>query len=342
VAKSPNAKIRKAAAAQMQSAATFRAVRAVANAYPTFVLAMPAVGGTPKPNRLVYAQGNRQPAWSNLPGTLKRKEGQKKVADPAVNEAYTHAGSTWNFYRKVFSRNSIDDMGLPLVSSVHAGIDFNNAFWEGSQMVYGDGDGVLFRRFTRSLDVVGHELTHGVVQHTSGLVYEAQSGALNEHFADVFGVLVRMFRRKIRATTASNRAWLIGADLLVPAPTRKALRSLKNPGSAYANDPDLGTDPQPQHMNNYLHLPVTQAGDWGGVHINSGIPNKAFYLAAAAVGGYAWDKVGRVWYEVMQNLQPHSQFADAAAQCRSVSRGMFGTKSAEAKAIDRAWSKVGL
>lgn len=295
LAKSPDERIRKAAAAQKRGAATFRAIRTVANTFPTFLLApMAEAAGKPKPNRLVYSQGNKPPAWSNLPGALNRKEGQKKVADPVVNEAYNHAGSTWSFYYKAFARNSIDDMGLPLVSSVHAGMDFNNAFWEGSQMVYGDGDGLVFRRFTRSLDVVGHELTHGVVQHTSGLVYEAQSGALNEHFADVFGVLVRMFRSKIKADTAKDQAWLIGAGLLVPAPTRKALRSMKDPGSAYSNDPDLGSDPQPQHMNDYMNLPISEAGDWGGVHVNSGIPNKAFYLAATAVGGFAWEKVGKV------------------------------------------------
>src|SRR5688572_17895560 len=345
LAKSADDDVRKAAVAQKQGAATFRAVRAVANAYPTFLLApMRALGPkpTPKPNRQVYSQGNRMPAWSNLPGVLKRKEGQGAVADPAVNEAYNHAGSTWNFFHKVFGRNSVDDRGMPLVSSVHAGQSFDNAFWEGSQMVYGDGDGLIFQRFTRSLDVVGHELTHGVVQYTSGLVYQSQSGALNEHFSDVFGVLVRMFKRKIKVNNATDRSWLIGAELLVPAPTRKALRSMKDPGTAFANDPDLGTDPQPQHMKNYLNLPLTEGGDWGGVHINSGIPNKAFYLAATAVGGYAWEKVGKVWYEVMQNLQPYAEFADAASQCRSVSRGMFGTTSREAKAIHSAWSKVGL
>jgi len=343
LAKSSNPVVRNAASLQVRAAETMRAMRAVANAVPGFVLAAaPTAAGAPKLNRLVYSQGNNQPPWSNLPGKLLRKEGQKKTIDAAVNEAYAHAGSTWRFYRRVFGRNSIDDAGMPLVSSVHAGSGFNNAFWEGSQMVYGDGDGVLFLRFTRSLDVVGHELTHGVVQHTSGLVYQAQSGALNEHFADVFGVLVRMYKKKIKVSAAKPADWLIGAQLLTPAPTRKALRSMQAPGTAYQNDPDLGDDPQPQHMSSYLHLPVTQAGDWGGVHINSGIPNKAFYLAATAIGGFAWERAGRVWYEVMRNLQPNSQFADAAHQCRVVSRGLFGSTSAEAKEIDKAWSLVGL
>jgi Zn-dependent metalloprotease len=344
LAKSEKAAIRAVAVAQMQQAATLRAIRATANAFPSFVLgsASAKAVAAPKPNRLVYTQGNRLPPWSSLPGKLLRKEGQKKVADVAVNEAYDFAGDTWNFYFEALGRNSIDDAGMPLVSSVHAGKKFNNAFWEGSQMVYGDGDTLIFNRFTRSLDVVGHELTHGVVQHTSGLVYEAQSGALNEHFADVFGVLVRMFKSKTNVATAPDKAWLIGAELMVPKPTRTALRSMKDPGTAYRNDPDLGDDPQPKHMNNYFTLPITEAGDWGGVHINSGIPNHAFYLAASTLGGKPWEKAGKVWYEVMRNLQPNSQFADAAGQCRTVSRGMFGSSSAEAKAIDKAWGAVGL
>jgi Zn-dependent metalloprotease len=319
-----------------------RAVRSVANEIPSFPAALPSEAARPRPMRLVYSQGNRQPPQSNLPGTLRRKEGQKRTSDPAVNEAYDHAGATWRFYQRVFARNSIDDAGMPLVSSVHAGVGFDNAFWDGSQMVYGDGDGVLFRRFTLCLDVVGHELTHGVVQHSSGLVYEGQSGALNEHFADVFGVLVRMFKKGTRVEAATSADWWVGARLLVPAPTRRALRSLEAPGTAYRNDPDLGDDPQPQHMRGYAKLPLTRAGDWGGVHINSGIPNKAFYLAATAVGGFAWTAVGRVWYEAMRNLQPRAQFADAAEQCRVVSRGLFGTTSAVAKRIDEAWSRVGL
>lgn len=343
LAKSSNAKVRNAALEQMRASETFRAVRAVSNSFPTY-LAVPrtAAAFAPNPDRRVHSQGNKQPPDSGLPGTLKRKEGQKRSKDPAVNEAYDHSGSTWKFYYKVFSRNSIDGAGLPLVSSVHAGVSYDNAFWQGSQMVYGDGDGVVFQRFTRSLDVVGHELTHGVVQHTSGLVYESQPGALNEHFADVFGVLVRMFKGNKKVKQAKSKDWLIGAELLVPAPTRRALRSMESPGSAFVNDPDLGSDPQPKHMDDYLDLPVTLGGDWGGVHINSGIPNHAFYLAATAVGGYAWEKVGKVWYEVMCNLTPYAQFAQAASQCRTVSRGLYGAASKEAKAIDSAWTAVGL
>jgi Zn-dependent metalloprotease len=219
---------------------------------------------------------------------------------------------------------------------VHAGTAYDNAFWDGRQMVYGDGDEVIFTRFTKSPDVVGHELTHGVVQFTSRLEYRDESGALNEHFADVFGSLVRQYRKK---QTAKSADWLIGKEILVPAPTRVALRSMKDPGSGYRNDPQLGDDPQPKHYKNRYK----GSSDNGGVHINSGIPNHAFYLAATAVGGSAWNSVGKVWYQVMLNLSPNSNFADCARQCRQVSRGMapqLGQKVVDA--VDAAWKAVGL
>ncbi len=131
----------------------------------------------------------------------------------------------------------------------------------GQQMAYGDGDGVVFQRFTQALDVVGHELTHGVQSFTSNLTYYGQSGALNEHFADVFGILVRQWRN---SETALKANWVIGAEVLVPAPTRRGIRDMEKPGTAFVNDPDLGTDPQPDHMSNIYQ----GASDRGGVHIN--------------------------------------------------------------------------
>ncbi|MGF3948647.1 M4 family metallopeptidase, partial [Staphylococcus aureus] len=125
------------------------------------------------------------------PGALARAEGAATTGDAAVDEAYDGFGSTWTLYREVYGRNSIDDAGMALVGTVHYGEDYQNAFWNGEQMVFGDGDGVVFGRFTASLDVIGHELTHGVTEHTAGLVYSGQSGALNESVSDVFGILVK-------------------------------------------------------------------------------------------------------------------------------------------------------
>lgn len=148
-------------------------------------------------------------------------------------------------------------------------------------MCYGDGDETIFIRFTKSLDVVAHELTHGVISHTCDLEYKNEPGALNEHFADVFGIVVKQWRKKQTVKTAD---WLIGADVMGPGTMAKALRTFKAE-KAYVNDRWLGTDPQPKHLKDKY---VGRADD-GGVHINSGIPNHAFYLAAMAIGGKVWE-----------------------------------------------------
>ena len=215
------------------------------------------------------------------------------VKDVAVNEAYDGLGATYDFFSKAYGRDSIDDAGLALDASVHFGKDYDNAFWDGKQMVFGDGDGVYFNRFTVSLDVIGHELTHGVTEDEAGLIYSNQSGALNESISDVFGVLVKQYALKQKAADAD---WLIGATLLTKKVKGVALRSMKAPGTAY-DDPVLGKDPQPAHMKGY----VQTMEDNGGVHINSGIPNNAFYRLAVALGGFAWEKAGRIWYEALRD-----------------------------------------
>jgi Zn-dependent metalloprotease len=209
----------------------------------------------------------------------------------------------------------------------------NNAFWDGAQMAYGDGDGEVFQCFTRSLDVVAHELTHGVQAFASNLTYRGQSGALNEHFADVFGVLVRQWRRNESADKAS---WLVGAEILVPAKTRRAVRDMERPGTAYADDPALGSDPQPDHMERIYTGPA----DSGGVHLNSGIPNRAFVLFAQAVGGNAWEMPGTIWYDALLQLSRTSQFADMAKLTAQIAGDRFG--AATRKAVRAAWKRVGL
>jgi Zn-dependent metalloprotease len=222
-----------------------------------------------------------------------------------------------------------------LVSTVHYGKNFDNAMWNGSQMVYGDGDGKLFNRFTIAQDVIGHELTHGVTQHTAALEYRDQSGALNEHVSDVMGIMVKQW---VLGQTAAQSDWLIGAGLFAPGVHGKAIRSMKAPGSAY-NDPALGRDPQPAHMRNY----VTSADDNGGVHINSGIPNHAFYLVATALGGNAWDVAGWIWYDTLQTkLSPTAGFQDFAAATVIVAGEKYGVGSTIQITVAEAWSQVGL
>ena len=276
------------------------------------------------------ARGRDRPPFRSV-----RREGAPASIDLAVNEAFDGSGSTFDFFLHAYERCSIDAYGLPLDSVVHFGRSYNNAFWDGRQMVYGDGDGDLFNRFTISLDVIGHELTHGVIQSEAGLEYHGQAGALNESFSDIFGSLVR---QRAFGQTASEADWLIGAALFTSQVEGDALRSMAAPGTAYDDDV-LGRDPQPAHMRDFV---VTQ-DDAGGVHINSGIPNKAFHLAATAIGGHAWQKAGAIWYHVLADrLSATSDFADCASRTVLQAKRMFGASSKEAKAVSRAWKAVGV
>jgi Zn-dependent metalloprotease len=271
----------------------------------------------------------------SLPGTLVRREGGQAKGGITVSEAYDYSGSTYKFYKDIFDRNSIDTRGMKLDSSVHYGEDYNNAFWNGTQMVYGDGDGEIFQRFTKSIDVIGHELTHGVTQYEAALEYEGQPGALNESFSDVFGSLVKQYALKQKADKAD---WLIGPGLFTKKIKGVALRSMKEPGSAY-NDPIIGKDPQPGHIKDY----VNTSSDNGGVHINSGITNRAFYLTAIEIGGYSWEKAGKIWYIALtERLRERSNFQRAANTIYEVAGTLFGKGSHEQNAVRKAWDQVGI
>ncbi len=286
------------------------------------------VGGK---DRRVYTANNT----SNLPGTLVRDEGSAPVSDVAVNEAYDGAGDTYDLYWDVYQRNSLDGNGLRLDSTVHYGQNYDNAFWDGQQMVYGDGDGQLFNRFTIAIDVIGHELTHGVTQYMSNLNYSNQPGALNESFSDVFGSLVK---QRTLNQTAADADWLIGEGLFTAQVHGVAIRSMKEPGTAY-DDPVLGKDPQPGNMKDY----VNTAEDNGGVHINSGIPNHAFYLMAVAMGGYAWEKAGMIWYVAGRDkFNSNTDFQGAADLTYAVAGELYGANSAEQQAVKYGWDGVGI
>ncbi len=273
---------------------------------------------------------------TTLPGTPVRREGAPDTGDPAVDEAYTGLGDTHAFWLEVFDRVSIDGAGLPLDATVHYGQDYDNAYWDGSRMVFGDGDGEVFERFTIAIDVIGHELAHGVTQYTADLLYQGQSGALNESISDVFGSLVLQYARK---QTADEASWLIGEGLFTPRVHGVALRSMKAPGTAY-DDPVLGKDPQPATMAGY----VDTADDNGGVHTNSGIPNHAFYLAATAIGGNAWDGAGAVWWDALTSdtVTASIDFAGFAAVTVSSAASRFGDGSREHAAVEQAWREVGV
>ncbi|MFC1416425.1 M4 family metallopeptidase [Streptacidiphilus cavernicola] len=270
-----------------------------------------------------------------LPGRTVRTEGAPPVADGTVDRAYDGLGATFGFYLAAYGRHSIDGRGLPLDATVHYGRTYDNAFWNGSRMIFGDGDGVLFNDFTVSVDVIGHELTHGVTQYSANLDYQGQSGALNESLSDVFGSLVKQYAL---GQTAAQADWLIGAGLLAPGVHGVALRSMKAPGTAY-DDPDLGADPQPATMAGY----VAGDSDNGGVHLNSGIPNHAFYLAATAIGGHAWERAGQIWYDVLTGgrLAASADFAAFAAATEAAAEARYGP-GPESAAVRDAWSRVGV
>ena len=288
-------------------------------------------------NRIVYDAKN----GSQLPGTTVRQEGDQPVSDVAVNEAYDGSGVTYDLYLEAYGRNSIDNQGMRLDSTVHYQKGYDNAFWNGSQMVYGDGDedqpeaNRLFNRFTASVDVIGHELTHGVTQFEAGLVYWDQPGALNESFSDVFGSLVKQYQRQ---ETAGQANWIIGEGLFTSNVNGVGIRSMKAPGTAY-DDPVLGKDPQPAHMDNY----VKTIEDNGGVHINSGIPNHAFYVIATELGGFAWEKAGQIWYKALtEKLTERSTFQNAADLTFEAAGDLYGSGSLEQNAVKTGWAEVGI
>jgi len=271
-----------------------------------------------------------------LPGIVVRTEGSNPAGDSVVNEAYDGLGWTHALYLQVYRRNSIDNQGLPLQATVHFGPGYDNAFWDGTEMVFGDGDNDLFNRFTLAIDVIGHELTHGVTQYEANLLFSGQSGALNESMSDVFGSMVKQYALKQGVDQAD---WLIGAGLFTAKVRGRALRDMANPGQAY-DDPLLGKDPQPDHMDRYD--PTLQ--DNGGVHINSGIPNRAFHLTATTLGGYSWERAGHIWYETLcdPRLRPTAQFSDFAKLTLENAEKLYRYDSREWTAVRDAWERVGV
>ncbi|HQR27880.1 MAG TPA: M4 family metallopeptidase, partial [Nocardioides sp.] len=277
------------------------------------------------------------PAWSvhtaangtTLPGRLVRSEGQPASGDVAVDEAAVGGSGALALFADVYGRNSYDDAGATVVMTVHYGRDYDNAFWNGRQLVFGDGDGRVFDRFTKPVDVLGHELTHAVTEHTAGLVYRDQPGALNESMSDVFAACAK---QRMLGQSVTEADWLIGAGLFLPGVRGRALRDMAAPGTAY-DDPALGRDPQVGHMDDY----VRTTSDNGGVHLNSGIPNRAFYLAATAIGGTSWDGAGAIWYAALTGsaVGPTTGFAGFAA-------ATVAAAGAHSDAVAAAWAQVGV
>jgi len=286
----------------------------------------------PAPDRTISDAGGRE----TLPGVQVRTEDDAPTGDLAVDQAFDGLGATFDFFWDAFGRNGIDGLGGSLLATVHYGRDYDNAFWNGERMVFGDGDGEVFRGFTGSLTVIAHELAHGVTEASGGLVYQDQSGALNESLSDVFGALTE---QHALGHSADDASWLIGEGIFTDAVQGRALRSMKEPGTAYDDDV-LGKDPQPGHMRDY----VVTDGDNGGVHINSGIPNRAFALTALALGGRAWERAGLIWYRTLTSgdLSPTIGFAGFAAATLAAAEAEYGVESEEVAAVRAGWTAVGV
>lgn len=266
-----------------------------------------------------------------LPGAAVAKPGTS--TDATAKRTFTETTAVAKFYQTMFGRNSIDNAGMTLMSSIHYGVKYNNAFWNGSQMTYGDGDGSVFLDFTRANDVVAHELTHGVTQHTLGLVYSNEAGGLNESLSDVFGSMFRQWEVGQDVTAAD---WLIGHDILGPAAKAKGftcLRDLANPGAVHC------LSPQPTHFSQYH----------GGMdpHLSSGIPNAAFYKIANTVGGKSWDKVGQLWYSVLTGKvgsvpRPNMLMSEFANATRTAAKKLYPADAPLLAAVNAGWKSVGL
>jgi Zn-dependent metalloprotease len=326
---------RQAAVDTMAAASTFRTLRAIRLAAPVATAAPATVSLSAEVGTGEDSQLQRTIFDCNktrrLPGDPVRTEGAPATNDPAVDEAYVGLGATYDFYWETLRRNSINDQGLPLNGHVHYGSRFNNAFWDGQRMVFGDGDGLLFNRLTIAIDIMGHELTHGVTENEAQLIYQDQSGALNESISDVYGSLVKQYNNDKQA--AKDADWLIGEGIWADPSRGVALRSMKDPGTAFEGDQ------QPAHMRDY----VNTIDDNGGVHINSGIPNKAFYLAATGVGGGAWEKVGPIWYAALRDprLKPDASFVQFA-RLTVINAEILFPGGPERQTIQDAWAQVGV
>lgn len=274
-----------------------------------------------------YDASNR----TRLPGSLWADSDNVFNAsyDAAAVDAHYYAGTTYDYYKNTHNRNSYDGNGAALKSTVHYGRNYNNAFWNGQQMVYGDGDGSTFVSLSGGLDVIAHELTHAVTDTTADLIYQNESGAINESMSDIFGTLVEF-------DANNNPDWEIGEDIYTPNKSGDALRSMSDP--AKYGDPD------------HYSVRYTGTQDNGGVHINSGIGNKAAYLLSQGgthygvkVTGIGTDKTGKIYYRALtQYLTPSSNFSQLRSAAVQAATDLYGAGSAEVASVNAAYSAVGV
>ncbi len=300
-----------------------RAAHLVASQERLALLAAPNIAAGPPSVTVFDCQGG-----TSEPGAPVLNPGAS--ADATAKRTFTETTGVAKFYQDCFGRNSIDGQGMTLVSSIHYDKNYNNAFWNGTQMTYGDGDGNIFIDFTMSNDVIGHELTHGVTQYTAGLVYTNEAGALNESISDVFG---SMFRQWEAGQTVAQADWLIGSGIMGPGATQRGftcLRDMANPGAAHC------MSPQPFTYANYVPQ--------GDPHVNSGIGNYAFAKAANTIGGNSWAKAGKVWYAALTspNTSKTMNYKKFAGLTRVAAKSLFPSDASVFAGVDGAWKAAGV
>lgn len=265
---------------------------------------------------------------------LVRDEGNPPSADESVNQSYEYTGEILKYFKEVLGRNSMDNQGMDLVVNVHFGEKYTNAFWDGDDISLGDGDGKIFLNFSKSLDVIAHEISHGLTQYTANFKYSGQSGALHEHFADVFASAITQYTLK---QTSNDADWLIGNEIMGPELYGESIRSMSEPGTAYENSL-MGKDLQPAHMKDYY----TGTADNHGVHINNGIPNKAFYLVSEEIETQV---AAQIWYNAMQKLWPKANFNDAVIEIVEATRNLVKEGKApegSTQIVRKSFKEVGL
>ena len=288
-------------------------------------------------NRQTYSANN----GTTLPGTLRRSEGGAATGDATLDAAHDYAGNVYDYYKNVFTRDSYDNAGATIKSSVHYSTSYNNAFWNGTQMVYGDGDGTTFAPLSKALDVDAHELTHAVTERTANLVYSNESGALNEATSDILGNSCEAYTRN--AGTPNTNTWLVGEDIYTPGTAGDALRSMRDPAA----------------FGDYDYYPTRYTGtaDYGGVHSNSGIANLAYYLMTmggthprgktsvnvtplSTTSSTSLNMAQRIWYRALTTYWTSSTgFSGARTGTVQAATDLYG--AAAATSVGQAWDAVG-
>lgn len=300
---------------------------------------------TPEPTISIYDAHGKQTfglPWQYNTYTLENPT-PPNSSSQWVHEALTGMFATLNFYWDEFKWNSIDGHGIKLKAIVNYANSFFNAYYDGKEEVFGNpGNNPKlshwFGSFTSDIDVAAHELTHGVTAYKVNLTYQGQSGAINEHMSDVFGIQVKQYYYyKNNLSLPDTAKWKIGDQVLKDVDGQTyALRDMLYPGKGYLNHPILGSDPQPADFANYQPLPANQ--DNGGVHLYSGPLNRVFATVAEALGGNSWEHAGVIWYHAYDKLTANATFVDIAHATIATAQELFG--SHVASVVKGAWDAI--